>query len=230
MKVYEVKIKLFLMKDIELTEVQSKIASFIDLSFGKNEELVEFHERNTFKNYCFDLLYPIEKDKVYKKNQIYTLRIRTISKFLADFFSNKLVNCYDSNFKALVSEIRIIPKKPIEKLYSITPIILKNDTGYWKDSISFENFERRIKENLIKKYNTALGTKIDENFDLYTGIEFINHKPISVKYKNIKLLGDKISINIGDDSKAQDLAYVALGCGMAEMNSRGFGFVNYKCY
>ena len=230
MKVYEIKIKLFLLKDIELTEAQSRIASFIDSSFGKTEKLIEFHERNSFKNYCFDLLYPVEKDKVYKKGQIYTLRIRTINKFLADFFSNKLVNCYDSNFKALVSEIRIIPKKPIEKLYSITPIVLKNETGYWRDSISFEDFERRIKENLIKKYNTALDTKIDENFDLYTGIEFINHKPISVKYKNIKLLGDKISINVGDDSRAQDLAYAALGCGLSEMNSRGLGFLNYKWY
>ncbi|SFU78049.1 CRISPR-associated endoribonuclease Cas6 [Clostridium sp. DSM 8431] len=230
MRVYEIKIKLFLMKDIKLSETQTSIASFIDKAFGINEELIEFHKRNCFKNYCFDLLYPIEKDKLYKNNKAYTLRIRTINRNLADFFSNKLVNCYDNNFKALVGEIKIIPKKPIEKLYSITPVILKNDSGYWKKSISFEDFERRLKENLIKKYNAAFDTKIEEDFDLYTGIEFLNNKPISIQYKNIKLLGDKLSLKIADDKRAQNLAYMALGCSLGENGSRGAGFVNCKWY
>ncbi|MBE6051813.1 MAG: CRISPR-associated endoribonuclease Cas6 [Clostridium sp.] len=230
MKVFEVKLKLYLMQNIKLEEIQSNIGSFIDTAFGKDTMLIGFHNKNTFKNYCFDLPYPLEKDKVYKKDKIYTLRIRTINKYLAEFFNTKLVNCFDKNFKALVSDIKIIPKKPIEKLYSITPIIIKTEEGYWKNKISLEDFERRLKENLIKKYNSETNTKINENFDLYTGIKFINHKPIGIKYKNIKLLGDKISINISDDEIAQELAYLALGVGLSEMNARGNGFVNYKWF
>ena len=42
------------------------------------------------------------------------------------------------------------------------------------------------------------------------------------------LLGDKISLNISDDKLAQDLAYMALGTGLLEVNSRGAGFTNYR--
>lgn len=230
MYVYEIKLKLFLIKDITLKETQSRLASFIDKSFSKEEELIKFHEENKFKNYCFDLLYPIEEDKIYKKDNIYTLRIRTVSKTLADFFSSKLVNCFDKYMKALVSEIKIIPKKPIEKIYSITPVVLKNEEGYWKHKISLEDFERRLKENLIKKHNVLTNSKINEDFEFYNSIEFKNHKPIATNYKDIKLLGDKISLTIADNENAQKLAYMALGCGVLEANGRGFGFMNFKWY
>ena len=47
-------------------------------------------------------------------------------------------------------------------------------------------------------------------------------------YKNIHLLGDKISIEIAQNERAQKLAYLALGTGVLENNSRGFGFMNYE--
>lgn len=55
-----------------------------------------------------------------------------------------------------------------------------------------------------------------------------NKKPISTNYKNIKLLGDKISLNISDEFLAQELAYMSLGTGLSEMNARGYGFVNFR--
>jgi CRISPR-associated endoribonuclease Cas6 len=154
--------------------------------------------------------------------------IRTIEKNLAEFFTNKLVNEFDGKIKGLTSEIRILPKKHIEKLYSITPAIMKNEDGYWKNKVKLDEFERRLKENLIKKYNRSMDTKIDENFQLYTTIEFKNKKPISTNYKNIKLLGDKISLNIAENENAQKIAYMSLGTGIFEMNARGYGFVNYR--
>jgi CRISPR-associated endoribonuclease Cas6 len=228
MRVFEIKVKLFILKDIKLEEVQSKISAFIDMGLSKNSDYLEFHKENSFKNYCFDSLYPIEVDKLYKATKIYTLTIRTINDKLADFFYRRIANEYDSNIKGLTAEIRIIPKKHFEKIYSITPMLIKNDCGYWKGKITLDEFERRLKENLIKKYNSIANEKIDEDFQLYTSIEFKNRKPISTSYKEIKLLGDKISINISDDRRAQDLAYMSLGTGIAEMNPRGYGFVNYR--
>ena len=69
---------------------------------------------------------------------------------------------------------------------------------------------------------------MDEDFKLFDKIELKNRKPISVKYKKIKLLGDKVNLYIADNDRAQALAYMAIGCGIMEMNSRGCGFVNYK--
>jgi CRISPR-associated endoribonuclease Cas6 len=138
------------------------------------------------------------------------------------------VNEFNDNIKGLTSEIRILPKKHIEKIYSITPAVMKNEEGYWKNKIKLDEFERRLKENLIKKYNSIMDIKMNEDFQLYTTIEFKNKKPIATNYKNIRLLGDKISLNIAENENAQNLAYMSLGTGIFEMNARGYGFVNYR--
>ena len=228
MKVYEIEVKCFLLRDIKVSEVYSKICIFIDGEFAKNPELLDFHNKNIYKGYCFNSFYPLEKDKVYKKDKIYTFQIRTIDKKLADIFLNNLKNRYTDEIKDLTTSIRIIPQKPIEKLYSISPAIMKTENGYWKNNISLSEFERHIKENLIKKYNLIMNTKIDEDFQLYTTLEFINKKPITLEYKDIKLLGDKICIQIDSNKVAQDIAYMAIGTGILEVNARGAGYVNYR--
>lgn len=228
MNVFQVKLKIFILKDMSIEESQTIISGFIDSGLSKDSKLLELHQSNKFKGYCFDAPYPLEKDKVYKEDKIYTVTIRTIRKDLADFFANKLVNEFNANIKGLTSEIRILPKKHIEKLYSITPAVMKNDDGYWKNKLNLDEYERRLKENLMKKYNSIMDVKIDENFQFYTTIEFKNTKPIATNYKNIKLLGDKISLNIAENENAQKLAYLSLGTGIFEMNARGYGFMNYR--
>lgn len=228
MSVFEIKLKVFLLKDIELNSIQEKISAFIDMSLSKDEELLRFHNKNTFKNYCFDGMYPLGENGIYKCENIYTITIRTIDKNLAEYFIKNLPKEYDENIKGLVAEIRIIPKKHIDKIYSLTPVIVKTDEGYWKGNLSIEDFERRIKENLIKKYKNVRDKNIEDDVELYNSIEFVNKKPIGCIYKNIQLLGDKISIKIADDKLSQELAYLSLGTGILEMNSRGFGFVNFR--
>ncbi len=228
MKVFEVSIKVFLLKDIKLDNIFTEISNFIDSGMATIPKLLDFHNRNTYKNYCFGLFYPLEKDKLYKVGNIYTIKIRTIDMELAEFFNNNLVNHFNATIKGLTSEIRVIPKKHIDKIYSITPVVLKNDMGYWRNILTLDDFERRLKENLVKKYNNIMGTKVNEKFQLYTGIEFKNRKPIAINYKGKKILGDKICITISDDEISQELAYLALGCGILEMNGRGAGFMNFR--
>lgn len=189
---------------------------------------MELHNSNTYKNYCFCSFYPIQQDRVYKCGNIYTIRIRTIDHKLAKFFNEELVNHYNQDIKALTSTIRILPRKYIDKIYSITPLILKTNEGYWKNNISLSEFERRLKENMVKKYNLFMNTKIDEDFQLYTSIEFKNKKPVAINYKGKTILGDKLTIHISDDRMAQELAYMSLGTGALEMNARGAGYMNAK--
>lgn len=229
MKVIQIRIKILLKENIHISDIQSKVCGLIDYSFSKRKELLDMHNENKYKFYCFDFPYPAERDQVYKKGKIYTLTIRTVDFDLAEFFSNSLLDVQTRFIKALSSEVKILPQKPIEKIYSLTPAIIKNDTGYWRDNMSMDDYEKRLKENLIKKYNIIADTKMDEDFKLFDKIELKNRKPISVKYKKIKLLGDKVNLYIADNDRAQVLAYMAIGCGIMEMNSRGCGFVNYKC-
>ncbi len=228
MNVFEIKLKVFLLKDIEVKEIQTVISSFIDKSLAKDKELLELHNKNTFKYYCFDSLYPIGKNNLYKSENVYSFRIRTVSRKLADCFYNNLPNECGENLKGLVAEIKILPKKHLDKIYALTPVVIKNNEGYWKNKIALEEYERRLTENLIKKYNNFTEKQIDEEVELYNGIEFKNKKPISIKYKGISLLGDKVSLKIADDKLSQELAYMCLGTGLGEMNARGLGFVNYR--
>lgn len=228
MRIYQIRLKLYMLKDMEIRQIQTKLAAFIDSGFGCSERLLQMHEENQYKKYCFDFPYPLEKDKIYKKGNIYTLTIRTIDRNLAEYFSEVCVNHYTEEIKGLTSEIRMIPKKMIESLYTLTPIILKNEKGYWRTHMGLEAFEERLKVNLIKKWNNFENDRLEEDFPLYTSLEFLNSGPIGVEYKNIKLLGDKIRIQIADNETAQRLAYMSLGVGLSEMNSRGMGFVNYR--
>lgn len=228
MKVYEISLKVFLLNDIKIENSQEKIGEIIDLALGKQAEFLKLHEENSFKYYCFNSFYPLELDGIYKSNKVYTVKIRTISKELAQYFNEALAKEYSKYIKGLVAEVRILPQKHIEKLYTITPLIIKTENGYWKNSFKLEEFEKRIKENLIKKYNQINKTKIDEEFELYNAIEINNKRPIASSYKGKRFLGDKINLVISNEKAAQELAYMALGTGLGEMNARGMGFVNYR--
>lgn len=228
LKVYEINMLLYLLRDIEREKCPEEISNFIDSGMAKDEELLKLHKKNTFKMYNFNMFYPIEKRGSYLSGNIYSIQIRTIDKKLAEFFNNNLVNNFTDSIKGLKATIKIIPQKHIDRIYSITPAILKSDQGYWKGNLSLSDFERRLKENLVKKYNLAMETKIDEGFQLYTNIEFMNEKPVAMSYKCSKILGDKIQLSISDDKAAQDLAYMALGTGILEMNARGAGYVNFR--
>ena len=217
-----------MLREIPLRQIQSKVTSFLDKGFAGDTELLQMHESNAFKNYCFDFPYQIDSDKIYHKGKIYTLTVRTIDPKLAGYFSEVCVNCYTEDMKGLSAEMRILPHKHIQTLYTLTPVILKDEKGYWQKHMSLQDFEDRLKVNLIKKWNQAQGDKLAEDFQLYSMLEFLNEAPIPMEYKNIKLLGDKIRLQIADNETAQKVAYMALGTGLLEMNARGAGFVNYR--
>lgn len=230
MQVYQIRMKIYLLAQIDIKEIQEKLTAFLDKSFTVSDALMQMHEENRYKNYCYDLPYPLEKDKIYKKGKVYTVTIRTVDSKLAKHFLEVCVNSYTADIKGLTAQIRILPKKIIESIYTLTPVVLKDERGYWRNYMGMDAFGERIRINLIKKWNGLHDEKLDENFQLYTLLEFLNDSPIPMEYKNIRLLGDKIRLQIADNETAQDLAYMALGTGILEMNARGAGFVNYRWF
>lgn len=227
--IHELSVKVYLLESITAADVMSKIAILIDGTLGKSEEYLRFHQENKYKGYSFDGFFRVEQEGVYHQGNIYTFRIRTVDLALAEFFEKNLFTAYTQDIKVLTVTKRNIAKKHIEKLFSITPSVIKNDFGYWRSNMTIEDYERRIKENLIKNYNTYYGKKIDEDFEMFTHMEFNNRKPIAVPFKNnISLLGDKITLHVSENEMAQSLAYFALGVALGENGSRGFGFCGYK--
>ena len=166
----------------------------------------------------------------YRKEQIYTLTVRTVDPDLARYFSEILRNHYTRKIKGLTVENRIVPRKMISEIYTLSPVIMKSDDGYWRSYMSLDEYEGRLFANTVKKYNAFTGEQIEEDFPLYTNITFLNRHPISCRYKNISLLGDKLSLQVADDMKSQEIAYFILGTGLCELNSRGAGFCNFKWF
>lgn len=228
-QVYEIKIKVFLLQNINKCDVAKEIANYIDYGMSSDEKFLAMHKDKAYKPYTFNYLYPINiEEKEYKKGNIYSVQIRTIDFELAKFFNEKLVNMYTETIKGLTSEIKIIPRKPIEKIYSIVPVLCKNDKGYWRNCLSLEQFEKRLLDNIIKKYNYIYESKINEDFIFYNKLEFKNKKPIAINYKDVRLLGDKLELTIDSNPLSQELAYLSLAVGTLESNSRGFGFMGYR--
>lgn len=228
MQVYEIFTKVYLKESISSDDSQFAVCGLIDKCLAKNDDMLKFHQMSDFKLYNFDNLYPIDKSKLYKKDAIYSFRIRTIDRDLAKYFQINLASTFTDKMIALVSETKQIRKKHITRLYSLSPVVITTDEGYWKGNMSFADYEYRIKVNLIKKYKKYTNENINEDFDFYTAISILNKKPISVKVKNVHYLGDKLSLDIADDAESQRIAYLALGTGLGEKGSRGNGFVNFK--
>lgn len=228
MLIFEYKQKVRLKKNISYEFISEKIAYFIDSALAKEEKYLKLHNSREYKNYVFDFLYPCENDKEYKSGKIYSFRIRTVSQELAEYFSEKLNYHFSKELDGLGGELKIIQQKVLDKIYSITPILLKNSQGYWKQNLSVKQFEDRIFINLVKKYNSIMDTKLDENIQLYDFMEFKNNKPVKTSYKGKILLGDKLQFTASKNKVAQDLWYMALGTGLGENNARGLGFINYR--
>ncbi len=229
MKVYEYKVKIRLKQDLEYCQLSEKTSYFIDSVLTENSEFLAYHTSRQYKGYVHDLLYPVEETGIYERNKVYVMRIRLVEDRLAQYLLGNLSFHETKELQGVGGEIKIIPKRVIQRVYSITPAILKSPgQGYWKGHMSLEEFEKRLKENLIKKYKFFSKNDIEESFTLYDLIEFKNKVPVKILYKNITLLGDKIVLEIASNKQAQELAYLALGVGLLENNSRGFGFVNFK--
>ncbi len=228
MLVFEFQCRICFKKPLPYEKVSEAFSYFIDSALGRQQEYLEFHESKAYKYYVFDLPYPFEKEKVYKTDKTYTLRIRTVKQNLAEYFSKMLPFHESGEIQCLGGELKIIPQKIIESVYSLTLAVMKNDYGYWREHMSLPEYENRLKFNLINKYRQLTGEELDENFPLYELLEFKNKKPVKVYYKGICLLGDKLRFVTAKNETAQKIWYMAIGTGLCENNSRGAGFINYR--
>lgn len=228
-KVYEINVTIFAKKSFGFIDANTIISGYVDTCLAKNEEFLKLHQKRGFKFYSMDLPRSDEKGGEYKKEVMYSFRIRCIDPKLLDFLVQELPNTETNFIKGLMCKVKVLPRRHIIKLYTLTPVFIRlQDGGYWKGNISFNNYEEIIKANMVKKLKEASRQSVDETFQFYTSIEKTNRIPIKVNYKNVQLLGDKFDLEIADNQVAQDMAYLALATGLGTGNSRGYGFVNCK--
>ena len=66
--------------------------------------------------------------------------------------------------KGLTVENRIIPHKMISEIYTLSPVIMKSDEGYWRSYMSLDEYEERLFSNIVKKYNSLQESRLKKIF------------------------------------------------------------------
>lgn len=225
MKVYEMNIRTYLKRDLSRDEVQEKISLLISDYMGKDTLFNTLHETRSFKPYCFSNLKPISRK--YNKDSLYNFTIRTIDESFLTYILNGFENFENNYFKNINITCKSIKQRLIKEVYTVNPVVLKDEKGYWKESKDISFFEDRLNKNLINKYNFFKKEELHKEENFYNTLEIVNKYPITTEYKNVKLLGDKLKLTINLDKESQDLIYLALGTGLLENNSVGNGFLAY---
>lgn len=232
MNIFQCDFKIYLLKNIFKEDIQECLSKLIDKSFYENPNMKNFHDENKIKKYSFNQLYPVEKNGIYKEGSIYNFQVRCIGEELKDHFIRYLTNEYTSNMKILTSNSKKIIKKPIDRIYSISSLIVKiaddEKTQYWRNNHNEEDFFEYIRKSCIKKYEMLTGEILDRELRLFNYERIDNLKPVATKFKNKKILGDKVTLNIDTSNEAQNISYMIIGTGLADMAPRGYGFVNYQ--
>ncbi len=226
MKYYNLKVTTLLKQNIESVQPYEKISNLIAYAMLKDDLLKKLHEKNTYKNYVFCNLYPVEKDTIYKKGNVYTFDLRGIEFEKMIKLKQVLETTENEYFKVIQINFQTGIQRNIKKLITLTPAIITTEKGDYDIKENMNLIKDRILANTQKKYKNIYHTEV--NMDFIQDIKKLNRTPIKIPYKNINILGNKFEIQIKEDPMSQNLAYLILSTGILEKNSQGFGFCMAK--
>ena len=234
MKIYELKLTIKLHKEIPFKEYVHFISKNVNYILYNSIVLRAIHKKRGFKPYVTGSLSPVEaiekETKRYQKDKRYTLTLRTISKALAQEFVEVSSKAYNLDFKLLDAWYKELRVGHIDKLYTITPVVLTltenaQKPRYWTIEDDLPLLQRRIKENLEKKYEEFYKKTIQAPEDMINFFFIHNQKPIVYNYKGGKIFANKLTIGFNSDKVSQTLARLSFGVGILEKNPLGFGMV-----
>ncbi|KHD34263.1 hypothetical protein NL50_17715 [Clostridium acetobutylicum] len=230
MNFYELKIKVKLSKNMNFIEVPYNIGVFINNSMLKTALLKKIHEEKFYK-YVYDTFYPIEKDKIYKKDKIYSFRLRSMNIQLLNKMAIAIYNHNYNDIKAIDVDLKVQEVDKINEIYTLKPIIVTIDSKPWlKEKCSIDLLMKRLNDNLEKKLN-QIGEEHEnrESGMFINEIQILNKFPMKYSYKSITLLGNKVQIKVNQDVISQKKALIGIALGLGEKGSSlGAGFCDYK--
>lgn len=222
MNCFNLKVIVLLKQDLKNVETYEKISNLVSYAMLKDKNLKEIHEKNTFKNYVFCSLYPVQKDGIYKQNNIYSFDLRGIEFLKIMKLKQVMTDLENDYFKIIQINLQNHEQIKINKLVTLTPAIITTSRGDYDIKDDIDLVKNRILANIQKKYKNIYNTEV--NVDFIKEIKKTNRQSIKIPYKNINMLGNKFEIEIKEDPMSQNLAYLALSIGILEKNSLGLGF------
>lgn len=225
-RIWQLDIKVELLKDIYMQELMTRVAYFVDHAMVASPGWADYHRSNNAKLYCFNSLYPIEKSGVYRAGNQYTIQLRTVSETLKNYLLVSMGDNESREMKTVSVACKEIRYRHLNKIVSVTPLILKTSGGYWKDYLLEREFLEELKINIIKKYRMFTNEDMGDGVKIFKNLTLKNRGPVAQQYKGIRILGDKVILEIENTPEAQKLAFFSLGTGCGCMTARGFSFMN----
>lgn len=222
MNYYNLKVTVLLKQNLNSFEAYEKISNLISYGMLKDKKLKELHEKNTYKNYVFCNLYPVQKDGIYKENNIYFFDLRGLEFEKIIKLKQVISDLENDYFKIIQVNFQTYTQSNIKKLITLTPVIITTEKGDYDIKDDMEFVKERILANIQKKYKNIYNTSVDVDF--IKNVNKLNRTPVKIPYKNISMLGNKFEIEVKEDPMSQNLAYLALAVGVGEKNALGFGF------
>lgn len=226
MKYYELKVNVRLKQDIHFKDSLITLNTILNKFMMLNEFLKSIHQHKGYKFYNYSSFYPVEED-VYYEGELYFFTLRSCRKRIVKEFEKVLQND-NPFFYVIESEFIVKNQYNLNGLYALTPVVMTypniKEDRYWKNEKPIQDLIKAINMNLQKKYKDFTGIDIDRGYNMIEQIIITNQNPIGVKYKGGSIIGAKTKIILKQEKIAQDLAFFALGIGLLEKNSLGFGF------
>lgn len=244
MKYYELVIKSYIKQNMHYKGVPEYLGNLINYCMIKDEKLKNLHNAKGLKGYVFNTLTPIEKNGVYKQNNIYQFSIRSVNLDVLKRIENRMKDVNNNEMAIVNTTLDIWNQKCIESLYTYTPSILtlkdnevpdklkkiKSSSKYWVKGCSNKVLIDRVEKNMIKKYNFFTGNDV-KNVSVISDIKILNEFPIVIRYKKSNIIGNKFLIKIENSQLAQDIAFITLATGLLEKGSSiGCGFCQGNYY
>lgn len=223
----ELRITLLLKQSSHHLDIQEHIGHWLHQAQLSDDGFKQTHYDRDYKHLAFSSLYPIEKDGVYRQGRVYILTLRSPLRDTINRMRSCLQQCRENAYFQLISsEQRSKRLAHITEMISITPVIVTIAHKPWLQENSVELLLQQLHANAEKKLRSldphAEGQAVQS---FIQGIRIENRKPIALRYKDRKLLGNKLRLFIHDDPFSQKLAQIVLGSGVGEKSSSiGAGF------
>lgn len=226
MEYSEIKVFIKMNEDIKSDEMYSVLSKYINKSLLNDSKMKRVHETNCFKFYTFGLPYPIEKEKIYKKDKLYAFNVRSISREVIMRVGRVLErNCNEFTLEGKDFKSYVFDK--IEKIISLTPVVVtRKDQKYWTKECGTDELCKQLSSNAEKKLKAYYGKiKIEEGTNFIEEIKQKNNRLILVPYKGGYVAGNKFEIKVKSDETSQLLAGVVAAMGLGEKCSAiGMGY------
>jgi len=228
MEYYQLNIKTKLKSSIHFQKAPEAISKLISTALINSG--YESHNEKKPKNYVFSNLGKANEKGYFEKHG--QISFRSFKKEIVKKVYDSLMFYEDNIFKIENIGFKKAEYKPIKTIITLNPVfvVLKNG-DFWtfnKTGEMISLFEA-IHKNLVRKYETVFGERLQKLNWFIEYIQVKNNKPFTYYYKGIKFFGYKFYIHPRNDEISQKLAFIAMGAGLGHKNSSvGGGYCKWQ--